>query len=129
MIFLLVEDSRPARNLLKNYISEIDIGHSRRDYVEAESGESALIKLRSQSVDFVILDWNLSTSMTGLDVLKEIRKDSKFKDLPIMMVTSESDKTNVIEALKNGANDFIVKPIDKKHLAEKILKIIVGTMA
>ena len=129
MYFLLVEDSRNTRNLLKNYLNQIDIGHSRRDYVEADSGESALIKLRSQRVDFILLDWYLSTSMTGLEVLKEIRKDEKLKHLPIIMVTSESDKISVVEAMKHGANDFVVKPIDEKSFKEKVLKVIASSLA
>jgi two-component system chemotaxis response regulator CheY len=129
MVFLLVEDSRPTRNLLKNYLTDIDIGYSRRTFVEADSGESALIKLRSQRIDFVFLDWNLTTKMTGLDVLKELRADEKFKSMPIIMVSSESDKINVIGALKNGANDFIVKPIDKKSFSEKVLKVIANNLA
>ena len=129
MYFLLVEDSRNARNLLKTYLSEIDVGRSRREYVDADSGETALIKLRSQRIDFVLLDWNLSTSMTGLDLLKEIRKDEKLKDLPVIMVTSESDKISVVEAMKHGANDFVVKPIDEKSFKEKVLKVLASSLA
>ena len=124
MNFLIVEDSRNTRNLLKNYINDIDIGTSRKEFIEADSAETGLIKLKSGRIDFVLLDWNLSTSMTGLDLLKEVRKDDKFKDLPIIMVTSESDKISVIEALKHGANDFVVKPIDFKSFKEKVLKVL-----
>jgi two-component system chemotaxis response regulator CheY len=128
MVFLLVEDSRPTRNLIKSYVSETSIG-KRSTFLEADSGENALLKLRSNRVDFIILDWNLSTKMTGLDFLKEIRKDDKFKSLPIIMVTSENDKASVIEALKFGANDFIVKPIDKKSFSEKLNKVLVSNLA
>jgi two-component system chemotaxis response regulator CheY len=127
MIFLLVEDSRPARNLIKNYIKEMDIG-LRCDFIEADNGESALIKLKSGRIDFILLDWNLSSKMTGIDFLKEVRSLEKYKNLPIIMVTSESDKGSVIEALKCGANDFVVKPIDKKSFAEKVLKVISNSM-
>jgi two-component system chemotaxis response regulator CheY len=125
MTFLLVEDSRPARNLIKNYVNETKIGE-RCYFLEAEDGENAL-KLLDRYVDFVLLDWNLSTKMTGLDVLKTIRNSDKFKNLPVIMITGETDKHNVIESLKFGANDFVSKPIDKKLFSEKILKVISST--
>jgi two-component system chemotaxis response regulator CheY len=80
--------------------------------------------LKTRHVDFVLLDWNLSTAMTGLDVLKEIRNSEKLKKLPVVMITGESDKQNVIGSIKSGANDFVIKPIDKKLFSEKILKVI-----
>jgi two-component system chemotaxis response regulator CheY len=123
MIFLVVEDSRTTRNLIKNYISEIKLGE-KCDFFEAEDGENALNILKSKPIDFVLLDWNLSTEMTGLDILKAIRSIEKFKNIPVVMITGESDKLNVIEAIKHGANDFASKPIDKKLFSEKILKAI-----
>ena len=123
MIFLIVEDSRPTRNLIKSYVKEIT--HNRYDdFLEAENSETAMQLLHSQRVDFVFLDLNLYSEKTGLDLIKEIRGNDKFKQLPLVMVSSESDKVNVIEALKNGANDFVAKPIDKKSFSEKVLKII-----
>jgi two-component system chemotaxis response regulator CheY len=124
MVFLIVEDSRPARNLIKSYVSEIDIGHRQCDFIEVENGETAWDIIQTRRVEFVFCDWNLSTKMTGLDVLKTIRNDPRFKELPIMMVTSESDKLNVVEALKYGASGFIVKPINKELFMEKALKVI-----
>jgi len=123
MVFLLVEDSRPARNLIKNYISEIDFGRPCK-FFEAESGEEAVMMLQTYGIDFALLDLNLSTKMTGLDILKEIRKSDRHKHLPVLMISGESDKANVIQSIKLGANDFIVKPIDQKSFADKILKII-----
>ncbi|MDR0315289.1 MAG: response regulator [Treponema sp.] len=125
MTFLLAEDSRPARNLIKNYLGELNLGHYLH-FFEAESAEIAYDMVKKHHVDFVLVDWNLATSMTGLDLLKEIRKIEKFKELPIVMVTSETDKISVIDALKYGANDFIAKPIIQKQFKEKILRIIVG---
>jgi len=123
MEFLVVDDSRPTRNLIKNYVMEIKIGEPCY-FLEAEDGENALKLLKTRRVDFVLLDWNLSTKMTGLDVLKVIRSSENLKKLPVIMITGESDKQNVIESIKNGANDFAIKPIDKKLFAEKILKAI-----
>jgi len=125
MRFLIVEDSRPTRNLIKNYVSELDIG-SKANFLEADSGEVAFEMMANNHIDFVFLDWNLSSKITGLDVLKIIRKQEKFKQLPVVMVTSESGKPHVIEALKNGANDFTVKPIDKKAFSGKVLKLVMG---
>jgi two-component system chemotaxis response regulator CheY len=123
MVFLLADDSRPTRNLLKSYVSELDLD-APPDFIETESAETTLDIVQSRRVDFIFLDWNFNTKMTGLDVLKEIRKIEKYKQLPIIMVTSDSNKANVIVALKLGANDFIVKPIDRKSFAEKTYKVI-----
>jgi two-component system chemotaxis response regulator CheY len=123
MVFLLADDSRPTRNLLKSYVSELDLGDL-PDFIETETAESTLDMVQHRRIDFVFLDWNFNTKMTGLDVLKEIRKMDKHKQLPIIMVTSDSNKANVIVALKLGANDFIVKPIDRKSFAEKTIKVI-----
>ena len=123
MIILIVEDSRPTRNLLKSYVTEILPTHH-KIFLEAESGEIALQMVQNEHLDLVFLDWNLSDKITGLDVLKKIRETEKFKQIPIIMVSVESDKTNVIEALKHGLNDFVAKPIDKKSFTEKLLKAL-----
>jgi two-component system chemotaxis response regulator CheY len=122
MVFLIVEDSRPTRNLIKNLIFDTSIGKAGR-YFEAESGEDALAILLSYDIDFVFMDWNLTTEMTGLDILKTIRKMDKYKKTPVVLITSENDKFHVIESLKFGANGFIVKPIDQKLFTEKFLKL------
>jgi two-component system chemotaxis response regulator CheY len=123
MTFFIVDDSRTARNLIKSYLGELNIGHDPA-FLEAENGETAVVMLNSQSFDFAFLDWNMSTKMTGLDVLKEIRKIDKYKHVPVVMITSEIEKTNVIESLKAGASDYIVKPIDTKLFKEKITKLL-----
>jgi len=123
MTFLIVDDSRTARNLIKNYVSEIKSEHY-YNFVEAENAAAALTALQTNRIDFVFLDWNLSSKMTGLDVLKEIRAMEKYKTVPVFMITSEGDKVHVIEALKCGANDFIVKPIDPKIFEPKVFKLI-----
>jgi len=121
MTFLIVEDSRPTRNLIKNYINGIKtINNS--VFLEAEDGEGALDILKTKYVDFVLLDWHLSTEITGLDILKKIRGTVGLKNMPVIMITCDSDKTNVIEAIKNGANDFASKPIDPKSFCEKVIK-------
>jgi two-component system chemotaxis response regulator CheY len=121
MTILIVDDSRIMRNLIKNYFTELGTGHC--DYVDAENGEEAFKLVQNRSIDLVFLDWNMP-KMSGIEFLKQIRSISQYKQLPIVMVTSEISKTNVIEALKNGATDYIIKPIDDKIFKEKILKIL-----
>jgi two-component system chemotaxis response regulator CheY len=92
------------------------------EFVEAADGEEALQKLRLKKIHLVLLDWNMP-KLLGLDFLKIVRKMEDYKDLPIIMVTSESAKYNVIEALKNGATDYIVKPINERIFFDKLSKI------
>jgi DNA-binding response OmpR family regulator len=125
MVFLIIEDSRPARNLIKTYLEELDIGP--HIILEAENAETALSTLEIRTVDFALIDWNLSSEMNGLDVLKEMRQNDKYKkykNIPVIMVSSASDKFNVVESLKYGANDFVAKPIDQKSFGEKVMKYI-----
>jgi two-component system chemotaxis response regulator CheY len=124
MEFLIVDDSRPTRNLLQSYISEMKKIGEPCYFLEAEDGASALKLINTRRVDFVLLDWHLPNESTGLEILKTIRSTEKTKKLPVIMISGDSDKKHVIESIKNGANDFTTKPIDKKVLAEKILKAL-----
>jgi len=117
---LIVDDSRIMRNIVKNYFSDQKIPCQ---YLEAEDGSAALDMLMKQPIDLVLLDWNMPR-LSGIDFLKKVRSINKYIKLPIIMVTSESAKYNVIEALKLGATDYIIKPINGKLFAEKISKII-----
>lgn len=125
MTVLIADDSRIMRNLLKTYVRELDVG--RCECVDAENGEEAFRLVQTRQIDLMFLDWNMSTGMTGLDFLKQIRTIDLYKNLPIVMVTSEMAKANVIEALKNGATDYIVKPVDQKIFKEKVLKALAKT--
>ena len=116
---LVVDDSRIMRNIVKNYFTDQKIPCQ---YLEAENGSEAMDILIKQPVDLILLDWNMP-KLSGIDFLKKVRGMSKFAKLPIIMVTSESAKYNVIEALKIGATDYIIKPINGKLFAEKIAKI------
>jgi len=91
-------------------------------FVEANDGEEALVQLDMYPIDLVLLDWNMP-KLSGIDFLKKVRSMEKFKTLPIIMVTSEAAKFNVIEALKNGATDYITKPINLDLFKEKITKL------
>jgi two-component system chemotaxis response regulator CheY len=123
MTILLVDDQRPARNILRNSLVDLKIFRG-YNFLEAESYEDALEFAQEYPIDLVLLDLNLNTEKTGLDVLKEIRKIEKCKLIPIIMVTSDIAKPNIIEALKAGANDYVVKPIDWKVFKEKLVKIL-----
>ena len=116
---LVVDDSRIMRNIVKNTFSAMGIPC---DFVEAGNGKEALVQLESRDIHLVLLDWNMP-ELSGLDFLKKVRAMGKYADLPIIMVTSEAARYNVIEALKNGATDYIIKPVNEKSFREKISKI------
>ena len=117
---LVVDDSRIMRTIVKSYFSEMKIPCR---YLEAADGSEALVHLLRERVDLVLLDWNMP-KLSGIDFIKEVRSVEKYKKLPIVMVTSEKARYNVIEALKLGATDYIVKPINGAVFAQKISKIM-----
>lgn len=116
---LVVDDSRIMRNIVKNIFSELKIPCQ---FLEAENGARAFNLLEANKVSLVLLDWNMP-EMDGMEFLRKVRAMPDYKELPIIMVTSESAKYNVVEALQNGATDYIVKPIRDKVFKEKILDI------
>lgn len=93
-------------------------------FVEAGNGKEALFQLEQQEIHLVLLDWNMP-ELSGLDFLKKIRAMEKYKALPVIMVTSEAARYNVIEALKHGATDYIIKPVNEKSFREKLSKITI----
>ncbi|GHV85548.1 chemotaxis protein CheY [Spirochaetia bacterium] len=118
---MVVDDSRIMRNIVKNTFSELKIPCQ---FIEAGNGKEALQQLENQPVNLVLLDWNMP-ELSGIEFLKQVRAMDQYKDLPIIMVTSESAKYNVIEALKTGATDYIIKPINEKIFMEKLSKITI----
>ncbi|MDR2470483.1 MAG: response regulator [Treponema sp.] len=118
---MVVDDSRIMRNIVKNTFSEMKIPCQ---FIEASNGREALQQLQNQTVHLILLDWNMP-ELSGIDFLKQVRAMDQYKDLPIIMVTSESAKYNVIEALKTGATDYIIKPVNEKIFAEKLSKITI----
>lgn len=89
---------------------------------EAEDGADALAKLQSSAYDFVITDWNMP-NMDGLELLKNIRSDAGLATLPVLMVTAEAKKENIIAAAQSGASGYVVKPFTAAILEEKLNKI------
>ena len=117
---LVVDDSRIMRNIVKNTFETLKIPCQ---YLEAENGKKAYQLLETNKVSLVFLDWNMP-EMDGMDFLKKVRAMPDYKGLPIVMVTSEAAKYNVVEALQCGATDYIVKPVREKIFMEKISEIL-----
>ena len=116
---LAVDDSATMRRIIVNTLKRI--GHE--DIVEGEDGADAFAKLESESgINFIITDWNMPT-MSGLEFINKVRS-SQFKDIPILMVTTRSIKDDIIEAMKAGANSYIVKPFTPQTLSEKMDQVL-----
>ncbi len=115
---LVVDDFPTMRRIIRNLLK--DLGYENVD--EAEDGVMGLEKLRNGSFDFVVSDWNMP-NMDGLEMLKQIRADANLKALPVLMVTAEAKKENIIAAAQAGANGYVVKPFTAATLEEKLNKI------
>jgi two-component system chemotaxis response regulator CheY len=116
---MVVYDSKIMRNIIKKIFSQLKIPC---EFVEVGDGEEALKQLEANRIDLILLDWNMP-KMSGLDFLKKVRDMAQYQTLPIIMITSEAAKYNIIEALKNGATDYIIKPINEKNLVDKMAKL------
>ena len=116
--FLVVDDFSTMRRIVRNLLKEL--GYANVD--EAEDGAMALSKLKNENFDFVISDWNMP-NMDGLEMLKQIRADGAIAKLPVLMVTAEAKKENIIAAAQAGANGYVVKPFTAATLDEKLAKI------
>ena len=119
MKFLIVDDFSTMRRIIRNLLKEIGYGNAD----EAEDGQVALSKLRSGHFDFVVSDINMP-NMNGFELLGNIRSDSGLKPLPVLMVTAEARKEDIVQAAQGGASGYIVKPFTKATLEEKLLKIL-----
>jgi two-component system chemotaxis response regulator CheY len=118
MNVLVVDDAATMRRIVRSLLRELGIKNVR----EAEDGEMALEDLKRQRADLVVSDWAMP-KMTGIELLRAIRQDSALKDTPVLMVTAESKKENIMEAIQAGVNNYIVKPFNSKTLEEKLNKI------
>ena len=116
--FLVVDDFATMRRIVRNLLK--DLGYTNVD--EAEDGQAALSKLRGTKFDFVVSDWNMPV-MTGIELLKAIRSDGDLAKMPVLMVTAEAKKENIIEAAQAGASGYIVKPFTAEVMHEKLEKI------
>jgi two-component system chemotaxis response regulator CheY len=116
--FLIVDDFPTMRRIIKNLLKEL--GYTNVD--EAEDGSMALAKLRSGDFEFVISDWNMP-GMDGITMLQAMRADPALATMPVLMVTAEAKRENIIAAAAAGANGYIVKPFTAATLEEKLAKI------
>lgn len=118
MRFLVVDDFSTMRRIVRNLLKEL--GFANVD--EAEDGAVALQKLEAGQIDFVVTDWNMP-NMDGLQLLQSIRGNPQTKHLPVLMITAEAKRDNIIAAAQAGASGYIVKPFTAATLNEKLTKI------
>jgi two-component system chemotaxis response regulator CheY len=116
--FLVVDDFSTMRRIVRNLLKELGFNNAE----EAEDGVVALAKLREGKYDVVVSDWNMP-NMDGLTLLQNIRADAALKHLPVLMVTAEAKKENIIAAAQAGASGYVVKPFTAATLQEKLNKI------
>jgi len=121
MRILIVDDSRIMRNIVKNTLKALNLVNE--TFLEAADGQEAWSILESQEVSLLFLDWNMP-NLNGLELVKRLRATAKFQSLPIIMVTSEAAKYNVIEAVKAGVSDYLVKPVTQRGLEEKLRRVL-----
>lgn len=118
MKILIVDDFSTMRRIIKNLLRDLGFTNT----AEADDGTTALPMLEGGQFDFVITDWNMP-GMTGIDLLKAIRANDRLKSLPILMVTAEAKRDQIIAAAQAGVNGYVVKPFTAAALQEKIEKI------
>ncbi|PIE61963.1 MAG: response regulator [Desulfobacterales bacterium] len=116
---LVVDDFATMRRILKNILKQLGF----KNLVEADDGATAWGVLEAQEIDLIISDWNMP-KMTGLELLKKVRANGKYKDIPFLMVTAEAQKQNVIEAVQAGVSNYVVKPFTAESISEKLEKVL-----
>jgi len=119
MKFLVVDDYSTMRRIIKNLLH--DLGYA--NVTEADDGNTALPLLQNGSFDFLITDWNMP-GMAGLDLLKAVRATEKLKKLPVLMLTAEAKREQIVEAAQAGVSGYVIKPFTAQTLKEKIDKIL-----
>jgi len=117
--FLVVDDFSTMRRIIKNLLN--DLGYP--NVTEADDGKTALPVLQQGGIDFLITDWNMP-GMAGLDLLKAVRADEKLKKMPVLMLTAEAKREQIIEAAQAGVNGYVIKPFTAETLKEKLDKIL-----
>ena len=119
--FLVVDDYLSMRRMVKSVLN--DLGYS--NVTEADDGSTALPLLRDGQFDFLITDWNMP-GMPGLELLKAVRANARLAKLPVLMVTAEAKREQIVEAVQAGVNGYIIKPFTAEVLKEKLAKILNG---
>ncbi len=118
MKILIVDDFSTMRRIIKNLLRDLGFSNTQ----EADDGQTALPMLQNGGFDFLVTDWNMP-GMQGIDLLKAVRADPNLKNLPVLMVTAEAKREQIIEAAQAGVNGYVVKPFTAQTLEEKINKI------
>ena len=119
MKFLVVDDFSTMRRIIKNLLN--DLGYA--NVTEADDGATALPMLQAGNFDFLVTDWNMP-GMPGLDLLKAVRADPRLAKMPVLMLTAEAKREQIIEAAQAGVNGYVIKPFTAVTLKEKIDKIL-----
>jgi len=118
MKILIVDDFSTMRRIIKNLLRDLGFTNT----VEADDGTTALPILQTGTIDFLVTDWNMP-GMTGIELLRSVRADEKLKTIPVLMVTAEAKRDQIIAAAQAGVNGYVVKPFTAVALKEKIEKI------
>ncbi len=117
--FLVVDDFSTMRSIVRNLLKDLGYEHVQ----EADDGRTALPILQGGNIDFLITDWNMP-GMPGLQLLKEVRADPKLAALPVLLLTAEAKREQIIEAAQAGVNGYVIKPFTAQVLKEKLDKIM-----
>jgi len=118
MKILIVDDFSTMRRIIKNLLRDLGFNNTS----EADDGNTALPMLQAGDFDFLVTDWNMP-GMEGIDLLRAVRADEKLANLPVLLVTAEAKKEQIVEAAQAGVNGYVVKPFNAATLKEKIEKI------
>jgi two-component system, chemotaxis family, chemotaxis protein CheY len=121
MKVMIVDDFATMRRILRNILKQIGF----KNIIEADDGKNALKELKKEKVDLIMCDWNMP-EMPGIELLKNVRSDDKLKDIPFVMVTAEAQKDNIVEAVKSGVSNYVVKPFTAETITEKLNKVFDG---
>ena len=118
MKIMVVDDFATMRRIVKGALKQLGF----KNIIEAEDGSAALQELKKETVGLIVSDWNMP-KMTGLELLKAVRGDETLKGVPFIMVTAEGQKENIVEAVKAGVSNYVMKPFSPETLKEKIDKV------
>jgi two-component system chemotaxis response regulator CheY len=122
--FLVVDDFSTMRRIIKNLLH--DLGYA--NVTEADDGNTALPLLKEGNFDFLITDWNMP-GMPGLELLKQVRSDARLAKMPVLMLTAEAKREQIVEAAQAGVSGYVIKPFTAATLKEKIDKILAARAA
>lgn len=118
---LVVDDFATMRRIIKGVLKQLGFSN----IVEAEDGDVALEELKKDEYGLILADWNMP-NMSGLDLLKAVRSDKKLQRIPFVMVTAEGQKDNILEAVKAGVSNYVIKPFTPETINEKLKKVFKG---